>query len=565
MKIALEKSKYHRFAFTYDYTADRVEFCKSLKESFGFQRFSFEALPHTKHWVFSDSLFIPVIRERFPEVVIEPQVEKIVRAEQSWAQEIHKKNEVIDEIRVKTDTDIHIKGLKKELYAYQKVGVEFLVASGGKAIIADEMGVGKTAQSLAYVKHMGFKRTLVVCPASVKFSWETEVAKWTNLKSVVIDTKTDITKIDADINVWIINYDILKKNYAQLSKVRFDCMIGDEATYIKSTSAIRTKAFRQISRDIPSVILLSGTPLLSRPAELFSLLNIIDQKNWTNWYDYARRFCDMKQTRWGMDFSGASNTQELHARIKRYFIRREKKDVLKELPEKIFINVPVKLDKETAREYVTAANDLASYLRQYSGKQPPAIAKSLAAEKLTQLNVLRQLSAIGKIGTAKELIESVIESGEKVIVFSSFVEPLERLKEAFGDKAVMITGQTDVEDRKGIVEAFQNDKNVQVFLGGYRSAGVGITLTAASNFIGLDYPWTNADLQQATDRMHRIGQVANSVNIYQLNAIGTIDEDMKEILEYKQGIFDVIIDGKSAEEVKESAMDRATKSILKNY
>lgn len=565
MKIALEKSKYHRFAFTYDYTADRVEFCKSLKESFGFQRFSFEALPHTKHWVFSDSLFIPVIRERFPEVVIEPQVEKIVRAEQGWAQEIHKKNEVIDEIRVKTDTDLHIKGLKKELYAYQKVGVEFLVASGGKAIIADEMGVGKTAQSLAYVKHMGFKRTLVVCPASVKFSWETEVAKWTNLKSVVIDTKTDITKIDADINVWIINYDILKKNYAQLSKVRFDCMIGDEATYIKSTSAIRTKAFRQISRDIPSVILLSGTPLLSRPAELFSLLNIIDQKNWTNWYDYARRFCDMKQTRWGMDFSGASNTQELHARIKRYFIRREKKDVLKELPEKIFINVPVKLDKETAREYVTAANDLASYLRQYSGKQPPAIAKSLAAEKLTQLNVLRQLSAIGKIGTAKELIESVIESGEKVIVFSSFVEPLERLKEAFGDKAVMITGQTDVEDRKGIVEAFQNDKNVQVFLGGYRSAGVGITLTAASNFIGLDYPWTNADLQQATDRMHRIGQVANSVNIYQLNAIGTIDEDMKEILEYKQGIFDVIIDGKSAEEVKESAMDRATKSILKNY
>jgi len=271
MKIALEKSKYHRFSLTYDYSIDKVEFCKSLKESFGFQRFSFEALPHTKRWVFSDSLFIPVILERFPEVFIESQVKKIVMAEQGWAQEAQKKNNALDEIKVKTETNFHVKGLKKELYAYQKVGVEFLVASGGKAIIADEMGVGKTAQSLSYVKHMGFKRTLVVCPASVKFSWETEVAKWTNLKSIVIDAKTDITKIDADVNVWIINYDILKKFYGQLSKIRFDCMIGDEATYIKSTSAMRTKAFRQISRDIPSVILLSGTPLLSRPASLFSL------------------------------------------------------------------------------------------------------------------------------------------------------------------------------------------------------------------------------------------------------------------------------------------------------
>ena len=565
MKIVLEKTQKHRFSLYYDYSPERVEFCRTLKDSFGWDRFSYEAQGTLKRWVFTDSLFVPVLAERFPEMEVEPQVEKIVEHEQGWANEAKKKAERVDEIRVKTDTDFHVKGLKKELYNYQRVGVEFLAVSNGRAIIADEMGVGKTAQALAYIKHAGYKRTLVVCPASVKFAWETEVKKWTNLKAVIIDPKTDITKIDPDVHIWVINYDILKKNYAQLSKIRFDCMIGDEATYIKSTQAIRTKAFRQISRNIPSVILLSGTPLLSRPSELFSLLNIIDQKIWDNWYTYARRFCAMKQTRWGIDFSGASNTEELHSRIKRYFIRREKKDVLKELPAKIFINVPVQLDKETSREYDVAANNLADYLRKYAGKQPPAIAKALAAEKLTQLNVLRQLCALGKVETAHELISSVIESGEKVIVFSSFVEPLERLKARFKGKAVILTGQTPVSERQGIVEAFQNDPGVQVFLGGYKSAGIGITLTAAANFIGLDYPWTNADLSQAIDRLHRIGQEANSVNIYQLSAIDTIDDDMKDILDHKQDIFDQVIDGKVSEKTKEKAMDKATQRILKNY
>lgn len=727
MKIQLQKTQNHRFTLSYDYSQERVAFCRTLKESFGWQKFSYEAPGVLRHWVFSDSLFVPVLVERFPETEVDPQVEEIVKLEQGWANEAKQKAEKIDEIKTKTDTDLSVKGLKKELYNYQKVGVEFLTASGGRAIIADEMGCGKSAMALAYVKYMGHKRILVVCPASVKFSWETEVKKWLpnsfnsyiisgkptsntvnglmsflafdskigeesskksknihsgdNSPSVlsqlrrevhflessnalyptestkpvyegfvgVVDTQDpaisrlgskgrtdapfsvdDTSKIgeisdgsrgnnsnslslsseypkgsrnpSKDVRgdphrlgtlpvrqstirkgmnasslssgpnmfrsghkVIIINYDILSKWGPIFKTLNIDCMIGDEATYIKNQQSIRCKAFRQISRDISSVILLSGAPLLNRPAELFSLLNIIDMKSWSNWYEFARRFCDMKQSRWGMDFSGASNTEELHSRIRRYFIRREKKDVLKELPPKIFIDVPVQLDKETQKEYNTAANDLAVYLRQYAGKQPPAIAKALQAEKLTQLNVLRQLSALGKVETAHELISSVIESGEKVIVFSSFVEPLERLKERLKDKAVILTGKTPIDERRDIVEAFQNDKKVQVFLGGYRSAGVGITLTAAQNFMGLDFPWTNADLRQAVDRLHRIGQEANSVNIYQLSAIGTIDNDMKDILDHKQDIFDQIIDGKVAEEVKAKAMDRATDRILKNY
>jgi SWI/SNF-related matrix-associated actin-dependent regulator 1 of chromatin subfamily A len=273
----------------------------------------------------------------------------------------------------------------------------------------------------------------------------------------------------------------------------------------------------------------------------------------------------MKQTRWGIDVSGASNIEELHSRIKRYFIRREKLEVLKELPPKTFITVPVELDKKTAKEYESASRSLANYLKSRPGKQPAAIAKAMAAEKLTQLNILRQLNAMGKLDIAKELIESVIESGEKVLVFSSFVEPLETLKEYFKDKAVIITGKTPVGERGGIVDTFQRDKRVQVFLGGYKSAGVGITLTAAENFIGLDYPWNPADLQQSIDRLHRPGQKANAVNIYQLVATNTIAEDMKETLDKKQGIFDAIIDGKINENITKEAMESAINRVLRNH
>ena len=333
----------------------------------------------------------------------------------------------------------------------------------------------------------------------------------------------------------------------------------------KSIKAIRTKAFRAISRNIHSVVLLSGTPLLSRPSELFSLLNIIDPKTWNNWYDFARKYCNMRQTRWGVDTSGASNTEELHARIKRYFIRREKSEVLKELPPKNFIDVPIELTGDSLTEYSEAAKDLAFYLRRYVGKQPPEIAKALAAEKLTQLNVLRQLCALGKIDTAIELIENIVDSGEKVLVFSSFVEPLARLQAHFGSKSVLLTGQTPVADRQGIVESFQGDKNVQVFLGGYKSAGIGLTLTAASNFLGLDYPWNPADLSQSIDRLHRPGQKAESVNVYQITAKDTIDEDMKETLDRKQNIFDQVIDGKVEDKVASETMEKAVDRVLKNY
>ena len=441
-----------------------------------------------------------------------------------------------------------IKGIKGQLYEYQKIGIEFLLNSGGRALLADSPGVGKTAQALGYVAHSGHKRNLIVCPASVKFAWENEVEKWTHLKSFVVDSKTTLQDIPFDVECIIINFDILKKFFNEFMKYKWDCLIVDESHLIKSQKAIRTKVIKALSKNIPNVIMLTGTPVLSRPIEMFNMLNIIDPRMWNNYYHYATRYCDGKQGYWGFEAKGATNLDELHQRIGKYFLRRTKDEVLSELPPKNHIDIPMDLSKEDRAAYELVESNLIKYLREKKDKTDKEILRSLQGEKLVKLNLLREINAMGKIQTAKELIDNMLESGEKVLVFSSFNAPLKELADMYEENSVMILGETPIEDRGDLVKKFQNDPNCKVFLGGFKSAGVGITLTAASNVIQLDMPWNPADLLQAEDRAHRPGAVYQSLNIYKIISRNSIDGFMKKLLDHKQEIIDKMIEGKEVEE-----------------
>jgi SWI/SNF-related matrix-associated actin-dependent regulator of chromatin subfamily A-like protein 1 len=547
MKIVAEKSRYHRFAWYFDYNQKTIEFARMLKESFGWERFSFNSDEGIKRWVFSDTFFVGLIEEKFPQVEVDNLVRERRNYEEGRMQEAKRREDAAEIIKDKKETDFKIKGIKGDMYPYQKIGVEFLVASGGRAIIADPPGLGKSLQSLGYVAHSRFERTLIICPATVKSSWENEIRKWTNLSYVIFDSKTKIADIPHDTRLWVINYDILKKHLPTLLKTRFDALIADEVHYCKNPQAIRTKVVKQLAKHVPHIVLLSGTPLLSRPVEMFTLLNMVDPGTWDNWFEYTRRYCNGHQGQWGYDASGATNTEELHERIRRYFIRRSKEEVLKQLPPKVRIPVPVDMRGEIAALYNSAEEDLMSYLLQYSGKQPAEIARAVQAERLVKLNILRQLCALSAVPTATALIESVLESGDKAIVFSSFVDPLKKLLEKFGDQAVILTGETPVEQRGELVARFQSDPNTKIFLTGFKSGGTGITLTAAQNTIFLDYPWNPSDQKQAEDRNHRPGQEAQSVNIYQLHARGTIADKMQKILERKQKVFDKVIEGELPE------------------
>ena len=463
------------------------------------------------------------------------------------------------------DKVMEINNVKGKLYDYQKVGIEFLLNSGGRALLADSPGVGKTAQALGYIAHAGHKRSLIVCPASVKFAWESEIAKWTKLESFVVGPHTDLDDIPFEVNCVIINFDILKKFFNEFMKYKWDCLVVDEAHLVKNPTAIRSKMVRTIARGIPNVIMLTGTPVLSRPVEMYNMLNMLDPKTWNSYYSYAVRYCGGKQGYWGFEAKGATNLVELKDRIGKYFLRRTKEEVLPNLPPKNRIEIPIDLPKEERKQYNLVESNLVAYLKAYKKEKTNSdIAKSLAGEKLVKLNLLREINTMGKLSTAIELIDGIIEAGEKVLIFSSFNAPLQELHEHYYDQSVRIIGSTPIEERGPMVKRFQEDPVTQIFIGGMQSAGVGITLTAASNVIFLDLPWNPAHLEQAENRAHRPGAVYQSLNIYTIISRDSIDVFMKKLLAKKQDIIDQLV-GEGIEAEEEKALNEYLKELSLKY
>lgn len=564
MRIIKEPTTYYIYAFDYPFDYSILNFCRSLKTKYGYREFGF----YEKKWRFNNPLFFGLIKKEYPEIVIDPIVESEYK--QFRLKKLLEKEQIANAQRIKqaTASTLTIKNIKGDLYPFQKLGVEFLINSGGRAILADEPGVGKTLQALAYIVHKDIGRTLVIAPASVKWVWYDEIIKWTKLKPFIIDSKMKVQELPLyDPNnkiiydIFIINYDILHKFFPILTTVRWDCLVADEHHYTKSIRARRSKLTIKIAKQIPSILLLSGTPLLNRPSELFSGLHMIDPLVWNNWFSYTQRYSAGHYNRWGYDYSGASNVSELRNKIERYFLRRTKQEVLPDLPPKRFADIPIELDNGCRTEYDLARESFRDYLKDIKNKTNEEIAKSLQAEKLVRLGELRQIASMGKIATAEDIINNIINNG-KIVVFSSYNKPLEQMYQKFEKQAVLLTGKTSADERKKIIDLFQNNENIKIFFGGIRSAGIGITLTASSTILFLDFPWTPAEYNQCQDRCHRIGQ-KNSLLIYQIIAKNTIDARMIELLKEKQIIFDQLFGVKQPQKAQSvSIIDDLVDSIL---
>ena len=538
-----------KYAFEFNFNLETLTFCRALKEKYGAGLFCYEP----RSWRFNDLQFVSIIRNRYPDTWIDENMHQDIEEFEIGKQLTQLRLKKAIELKSKVSSELEIPQLKGNLLPYQKVAVEFFDNNNGKAILADTMGLGKTFSALGYAVHSKKKKILVVCPASVKFVWEAEVEKWTKLKPLLMDSKTVLSPaVYSQHDIFIINYDILKRFALTLASLRFDLGIADEFHYIKNITAQRTKLSKAILAKIPSILLLSGTPFLSRPVELFNGLQLMDPLTWSNWRKFTERYCGGHQGYFGWDSSGATNIEELRERISPYFLRRTKEDVLKELPPKRKIHFPVELSAEIQKEYKLAEKDFINYLREVKKKREFDVQRAANAEKLVKLNYLREITTRGKVGIAEEIINNTIDGGEKIVVFSVFNAPLEELKEKFGDSAVLLTGKVDAKERKKLIEKFQNIDKYKIFLGGIKSAGVGITLTSASNVLFIDYSWNPADHEQATDRIHRIGQKADSINIYQLFALNTVDHRLKQILDKKQLLFDQLIDGKDPLQKKTS-------------
>jgi SWI/SNF-related matrix-associated actin-dependent regulator 1 of chromatin subfamily A len=472
------------------------------------------------------------------------------------------KTQVLDdpyfnEIDIDVDFEKYDKILSKinrKMFDHQKSGVKFLLSRNG-CILADDMGLAKTATSIIAALESGAKKILVICPASLKINWEREINTFCD-ETIIINGRNWKTN-----KFTIINYDILKNFHTlaepkkndsedlviefnrQIVNTKFDLVIIDEAHYLKDNKTARGKIMTEVcvKYGIEKVWLLTGTPIANRPMDFYNLLNIIKAPIANNWQHFAKRYCEgrrffktlsngRKKQIWLTD--GASNLEELSIKTKNLILRRKKKDVL-DMPDKTIIPLIHDMSNSQVNEYNNLWDDY--IIKRKENKQNINLQRDLV-----ELIMLRKYIAMQAIPNTIELVENALEYGEKVIIFTNFTDELMELHEKFGKQSVIHYGGMNNIEKQSSVDRFQNDDNVKIFIGNIKSAGVGITLTASNIVIFNSYDWVTGNNEQCEDRAYRIGQ-KNNVTVYYQLFEDTISLRIWGVLKEKKEIINKIL------------------------
>ena len=452
------------------------------------------------------------------------------------------------------------------LYQFQKEGINFGIEKKGRILIADEMGVGKTIQaigiSLLYKENWP---VLIICPASLKYVWRNEILKW--IPDINTDKDIQIVKSGkdeflCDEKFYIISYDLTVKFEQKIIDKQFNFIIADEAHYLKSLDAKRTKCLLPIIQKSKRILLLTGTPILSKPFELYPLLTMLRPDIFNNFKIFGNRYCDPKQkffnNNWFMDWSGSSNAKELNYILKNIMIRRLKKDVINQLPPKKRQKIEIETDPKIIKKIksLNVKNEIIiKELYNFNNNLNNENLKEFRNEN-NMFNKIYMLTAEAKTKGVKEYIHYLIENNCKFLIFGhhrlmldSIEEEVKKLKVVY----IRIDGDVKPEVRQEYVNKFQTDEACLVAILSITACCTGMTLTAASTVIFSELYMTPAIMIQAEDRAHRIGQERECVNIHYLYGPDTLDDILFKMLNKKQNIFSNTLDNMSKNmEVKNS-------------
>lgn len=462
--------------------------------------------------------------------------------------------------------------LKIQPYPYQLKGI----ARGlelKRFMNCDEPGLGKTLQSIATINLADAFPCLVICPSSLKINWLREWEKFTDKKAMILtdkvrDTWTFFFQTGMH-QVFIVNYESLKKYFVQRIKKAegwtlrdvefrnsinlFKSVIIDESHRCKSASTQQAKFCKGICTGKEWVIELTGTPVVNRPKDLIPQLAILNRmEDFGGYKPFVNRYCSGQRE--------ASNLKELNFNLWQYcMFRREKSLVLTDLPDKIRqVNT---CEITNRKEYVDAERDLIMYLQKYKDADDDKIEKALRGEVMVRINILRQISARGKVRDVIEFVKDFRENGKKIILFCSLHEVVDQLKRYF-PTAVSVTGRDSQDEKQRAVDAFQNNPKADIIICSIKAAGVGLTLTASSNVAFVEFPWTYADCCQCEDRAHRIGQ-KDSVTCYYFLGRRTIDEKVYRIIQEKKNIANAVTG--STEDIEENIVDMVARIFDTDY
>ena len=543
---------------SYDPTGERQKICKSISG------YSFDG--YDKSWHFPLDSIIEVL-EAFPEdeywwkddrLKVWYKEEKQRQEEEEKQQQLEEKARQKREQKERSQFNQAIKLYKPkigeplangwELRNYQKEAVDWLInrQRGGiyqGGILADDMGLGKTIEALFAAKliHAHHQcHVFVVCPVSLIKNWQREAER---------------------VGVGI---EIFSNHYRKIPQPVSSpyIAIADEAHYFQNPKSARTKKIKELVLDENCIAswLLTGTPIKNgSPINLYPLLEMCSHKLAQDKKHYIDRYCAPvrrefgKRTVW--DITGAAHLDELSTETKDVILRRTKKECLKELPDKMRLYKAVELESKDKKAYQKKLKELlADYHRRAKLGEVDG-----AAEALVTLNYMRKLNSEYKVSTAIALVEELLEQGQQVVIFSEFVESAKALYTAFEGISELLIGET--KDRQGAVDRFQAGDS-KLFIGTIKAGGVGITLTAASNVIMVDRPWTPGDAEQAEDRCYRLGQ-ENAVFVNWLR-LGMIDESIDNLLVEKQKNIDLVLAGKNQAQTKTKSAKEFAEELLGN-
>lgn len=452
-----------------------------------------------------------------------------------------------------TDFDVP-EGIHAKLRKYQKTGFRFLsVLSqfGFGGILADDMGLGKTLQVITLLEARKTK-TIIVCPSSLVYNWESEINRFApdlSVLTVVGDKKRRVSLLNQSDQYHIVltSYDLLKRDIDDYIKIPFDIAVIDEAQYIKNTST-------QVSATVKKInavhrFALTGTPIENRLSDLYSIFDFVLPGYLSTYQKFRDQYEIPIVIRNDLEV-----LNQFKKMVSPFILRRKKEDVLKDLPAKLENIMFVNMTKEQRKLYDARFNALRLDIAKKSDKE----FREDRLRVLAELTRLRQIccnpdicyedytGGSGKMDTCIELIQNAIEGEHRILVFSQFVQMLERIREALQSlniSTLMLSGKNTKEERRHMVEEFQSEK-VPVFLISLKAGGTGLNLTAADIVIHFDPWWNGAVQNQATDRAHRIGQI-KTLTVMKLVAKNTIEEKIMELQEKKRNLADNVISGEN--------------------
>lgn len=452
----------------------------------------------------------------------------------------------------------------EELLPFQISGINDLLRRKN-VLLADEMGLGKTVQCLCAINILNARRpkledgtdspllkVLVIAPTSLKINWRREGEKWL----------TDKYEIEiAGGNLWmqsdftVINYEALQRLDPIIFAHGWDIVIVDEAHYVKNPSAVRSKMVNKIPFN-SRIWFLTGTPIVNYPFELFPLIHQLDKANWPSFGSFERRYCIGKKY--------GRNLPELNRKLHETIMtRRLKKDVLTELPKKR--RQVIELDSAGYEELLMEESkifegkdksmekmlmDIVNSSSVAEGEMDfTALIESLKYDKryfFEEMARIRHEVAVAKVPQVIEHLENVLDympgiesdSTNKIVLFAHHLDVMEKIRKHFPSISVVVKGGQSNEERDNAVQKFMTDPKCRLFIGGLKVAGVGLTLTAASHAVFAEIDWVPGVITQAEDRLHRIGQTADSILIQHMVMENSIDSKMIKTIIRKQKQID---------------------------